>query len=227
MRRILIGDVHGCKEQLVSLINKLNIQEDDELIFLGDYTDRGPDAYGVFEYLKCLKESMEDKMTILYGNHEVFAIEYAETAKDFSLWSYNGGKETLSSFNRNNCALQDYANFMKENAAYFYECDDFFAAHAGLLNEHPSKTAKESLDDLLWDRMMFENGFYNQKLAFVGHTPLRKPTLTGSRMARAFDYDVAYELPKTGLLGIDTGCFRTGVLTAAIVCEKKVTFLHS
>lgn len=227
MKRILIGDVHGCKEQLVALVDKINITKEDELIFLGDYTDRGPNSYGVFQYLKELKEILGDRLTILYGNHEIFAIEYAEKSKDLSLWQYNGGGETIRSFEENNCNLKEYAKFIKENAKYYYECEDFFAVHAGLLNEHPSVTLEDDVDALLWDRQMFTYGFYHEKLSFVGHTPLKQPGMIVYGMVKAFDYDIKYDLPETGLLGIDTGCFATNKLTAAIVEDKKVTFIHS
>lgn len=226
MRRILIGDVHGCKDQLVALVNKINITNEDELIFLGDYTDRGPDAYGVFKYLKELKESMGDRLTILYGNHEVFALDYVKHSKNHDLWVHNGGEYTIKSFYDNGCDLKEYANFIEENAKYYYECDDFFAVHAGLLNEHPSKTVEEDVDTLLWDRTMFQWGLYNGKLGFVGHTPLKKPSMVDFGIPKIFEYDVLYDLPKEGLLGIDTGCFATKVLTAAIVENENVTFVH-
>lgn len=227
MRRILIGDVHGCKDQLVALVNKVDIKDDDELILLGDYVDRGPDSYGVFKYLKSLKESMGDRMTILYGNHEIFAINYADESKDIQLWCRNGGDKTITSFKENNCDLKEYSKFIKENAKYYYECEDFFAVHAGLLNEHPSVTLENDVDALLWDRQMFTYGFYHEKLSFVGHTPLKQPGMIVYGMAKAFDYNIKYDLPEIGLLGIDTGCFATNKLTAAIVEDKKVTFIHS
>lgn len=226
MRRILIGDVHGCKDQLVALVNKVDIK-DDELILLGDYVDRGPDSYGVFKYLKSLKESMGDRMTILYGNHEIFAINYADESKDIQLWCRNGGDKTIASFKENNCDLKEYSKFIKENAKYYYECEDFFAVHAGLLNEHPRETLKTDVDSLLWDRTMFQYGLYDNGFAFVGHTPLRKPAMFDFGFPKVFEYDQVYNLPKIGLLGIDTGCFETGNLTAAIVEDKNVTFVHS
>lgn len=227
MRRILIGDIHGCIDQLSSLINKLNITNDDELIFLGDYTDRGPKSYEVFRYLQRLQECMGDRLTIIYGNHEIFAINYANKSKDYDLWCYNGGKETISSFEDNNCSLKEYTKFIEENAVYFYECDDFFAVHAGLSNEHPSKTLKNDIDTLIWDRTMFRYGFYSGKLGFVGHTPLNKPSMMDFGFPNVYEYDIKYELPKVGLLGIDTGCFATSKLTAAIVEDGYVTFIHS
>ena len=37
MRKIIIGDVHGCLEELQELIKKLELHEDDEVILLETY----------------------------------------------------------------------------------------------------------------------------------------------------------------------------------------------
>ena len=51
MGRIAIGDVHGCARTLQALLSRLALRPDDELIFVGDYIDRGPDAKGVVDTL--------------------------------------------------------------------------------------------------------------------------------------------------------------------------------
>jgi len=58
MERIyVIGDIHGCYDRLIALMNKINIDLDSEsLVFLGDYIDRGPDSFEVVEYLINLKK---------------------------------------------------------------------------------------------------------------------------------------------------------------------------
>ena len=40
-RQIAIGDIHGSVEALETLISSMNLQPDDQLIFLGDYVDKG------------------------------------------------------------------------------------------------------------------------------------------------------------------------------------------
>ena len=46
-----IGDIHAELEKLDELLDKLPLASGDRLVFLGDYIDRGPDAYGVVERL--------------------------------------------------------------------------------------------------------------------------------------------------------------------------------
>jgi Calcineurin-like phosphoesterase len=47
----VIGDIHGCPDELTRLVDKLPLNSSDRLIFLGDYVDRGPDSKGVISYL--------------------------------------------------------------------------------------------------------------------------------------------------------------------------------
>ena len=58
-RTYVIGDIHGCYDKLIALMDKINIDLDSEkLVFIGDYIDRGPDSFEVVEYLISLKKKM-------------------------------------------------------------------------------------------------------------------------------------------------------------------------
>ena len=39
-----IGDIHGCLPKLKELISQLPLKAEDELVFLGDYIDRGTES---------------------------------------------------------------------------------------------------------------------------------------------------------------------------------------
>src|SRR4029077_14244982 len=51
MRCYVIGDIHGCLDELRYLIDGLPLESGDRLIFLGDYVDRGPNSKGVLTYI--------------------------------------------------------------------------------------------------------------------------------------------------------------------------------
>ena len=51
MRTYVIGDIHGCPDELARLIDKLPLNSSDHVVFLGDYVDRGPDSNEVISYL--------------------------------------------------------------------------------------------------------------------------------------------------------------------------------
>jgi bis(5'-nucleosyl)-tetraphosphatase (symmetrical) len=65
MRTIVIGDVHGCLDECRELIAKVDYHPgEDELVFLGDLIDKGPDPVGVVRYVRELKAAC------IGGNHE-------------------------------------------------------------------------------------------------------------------------------------------------------------
>jgi len=67
-RTIIIGDVHGCHEELRELLDKLNYRDDDHIIFLGDLIHRGPDSGRVLEIVEKLRRT--HRVDIIEGNHE-------------------------------------------------------------------------------------------------------------------------------------------------------------
>ncbi len=95
MGLIAIGDIHGCVDTLDALLSRLAPAEDDHLIFIGDYIDRGPDSKGVIDRLLTLRQSQQ--CTFLRGNHEAFMLAYLQD-REFELWGMNGGVATLRSY---------------------------------------------------------------------------------------------------------------------------------
>ncbi|HXW54006.1 MAG TPA: symmetrical bis(5'-nucleosyl)-tetraphosphatase [Myxococcota bacterium] len=71
-----IGDVQGCFLTLQRLLNEINFDErHDELIFLGDVVNRGPNSLEVLRLIKS-----HSSMRMLLGNHEIFTIALALNA---------------------------------------------------------------------------------------------------------------------------------------------------
>ena len=59
MRTIIVGDIHGCIQELTGLLMKLEFnQREDRLVSLGDLMDRGKAAYEVFSFFRQLKLEM-------------------------------------------------------------------------------------------------------------------------------------------------------------------------
>ena len=97
MARILaIGDIHGCLTALDTLLGFVQPTPDDQLIFLGDYIDRGPDSKGVLDRLIELKQTRQ--IVCLRGNHEVMMLAGREGRDDFRFWMSFGGMEALGSY---------------------------------------------------------------------------------------------------------------------------------
>ena len=221
LRYILIGDIHGCYDELIALLLKVKFDDkSDVLIFLGDYTDRGKQSYEVYRFLKALRQDMGDRCILLYGNHEELVVDFHEK-KDLN-WILNGGKETLKSFKEHNVSLNRYTKFLALNTHIYYKCDKFQACHAGVENKPMEEQYEEVL---LWDRSAVDKGFYTGLLTIVGHTPVSYPTWIGNingivKKIRLKE-KTWYNLPSTGIINIDTGCGKGGDLSAMVIQGNK------
>jgi len=65
MQTLVIGDIHGCYEELQDLIQKAGLSEDDLILSIGDCVDRGPDTPAVLRFFNEQKNSQ-----LIMGNHE-------------------------------------------------------------------------------------------------------------------------------------------------------------
>jgi bis(5'-nucleosyl)-tetraphosphatase (symmetrical) len=81
-KTFIIGDVHGCIDELQELIQQLDPAADDQLIFIGDLIDRGPDSIGVVRQVFQWFKQMNVKLIL--GNHEEKFLRYVQHIKEGS-----------------------------------------------------------------------------------------------------------------------------------------------
>jgi serine/threonine protein phosphatase 1 len=216
-RYLAIGDIHGCLDPLQRLIETLNPQRSDTLVFLGDYVDRGPDSKGVIDYLIELNKSFS--CVFLLGNHEVLMLDYLAGLLSITDWERNGGIATLESYTYNGDLQipESHIDFLKACLPY-YDTPDYFFVHGGI---KPFRTIEDNLRkmtklELVWERSHLDevtlnaNDYKWEKTVVCGHTPIPRPIV----------------LEK--LIAIDTGCVynhqsRLGRLTAIALPEKTIT----
>ncbi len=201
-RLFIIGDVHGCLHALDSLINEIEWRpERDELIFLGDYIDRGENSSGVIDYLIRLS-SLSPNVRCLMGNHEDLFLDYLYGG-DINTYLFNGGGATLKSYRVNGKVTvpREHISFLKSLQLYI-ELDDYYVVHAGF---RPGvEIAKQSLRDLLWIREPFLYSDYDfGKPIIFGHTPFSVPLVTDNK------------------IGLDTGAVFGNRLTCIELPERK------
>lgn len=96
MRKLAIGDIHGCNTALVSLLRQVRPQPDDQIVFIGDYIDRGPDSRAVIDSLLDLRKTCS--AIFLRGNHEVMVLDARESFLKADIWRSYGGQETVFSY---------------------------------------------------------------------------------------------------------------------------------
>ena len=96
-RIIAIGDVHGCAKALASLLEAIQPTQEDTLVFLGDYIDRGPDSRGVVEQVIALGKRCT--VVPLLGNHEEMVLAALEGGQsEVRFWLKFGGDVALASY---------------------------------------------------------------------------------------------------------------------------------
>jgi serine/threonine protein phosphatase 1 len=204
-RLLTIGDIHGCRDMLLPLIEKVTPTIEDQLVFLGDYIDRGPDSHGVVDDLLSLQQQFPETV-FLRGNHEQMLLDFLSGTETL-MFLLNGGAATLASYssdeeNAKPTIPSDHLTFFN-NLKSSFVCGDFIFVHAGL---RPGVSFEEQNEhDMLWIRGEFINSDYDwgRKVVF-GHSP--QPEV----------------LWRDNMIGLDTGAYYNGCLTCCDVLSSEL-----
>jgi len=202
----VVGDIHGCFDKLCALMDKIPLNDkQDQLIFIGDYIDRGSSSFDVVKYLIDLKKRVPGTIFIK-GNHEDMLQNYLDGSDRFT-YQLNGGQQTLDEYlNRsdNKDAFpipSEHLDFINSLQLY-YQTDDYIFVHAGLREKVPLESQDKM--DLLWIRDEFiHSDFDFGKRVIFGHTPFKEPLLQANK------------------IGIDTGAVYGNLLTCVQLPEME------
>ena len=95
----VIGDVHGCDRLLAKLLDQVAARAPDRLVFVGDYVDRGEDSAAVLARLHALAKDQSAPSVFLRGNHEEMMLRFLDDpAANGHRWLRYGGLQTLASY---------------------------------------------------------------------------------------------------------------------------------
>ena len=157
------SDLHGCFNEFIKLLKKINFSGNDTMYVLGDNIDRGHQS---IELLKYIFE--HDNIVSLIGNHEEFLLDYIDKGfndSNTSLWDENDGEITRRAINK--LGKDDPVLFKKiiENIKTCDSCiilKPYILSHAGynaakLKNMAPTieSLGKMTHDDFIWSREDF------------------------------------------------------------------------
>ena len=191
-------------------------------MFLGDLIDRGPQSRGVVERVMSLCAASED-VTCLCGNHEELLLHAADGARQsLGIFARAGGRETLLSYGVDEATyehadLTGVARLVRDHvpAAHLdflralpdqVTIGDYVMVHAGV---RPGVAlAAQKTSDLRWIRSPFlEHAGRFERFVVHGHTVTAEPDIRANR------------------IGIDTGAYRSGRLTALVLHDDVQRFL--
>jgi serine/threonine protein phosphatase 1 len=233
LRLYAIGDIHGRADLLEQMLNLIErdvamnpTDATTKCIFLGDYVDRGPSSADVVERLIQVR-GHSPHIICLMGNHEETMSLVLQGDVDPNIidsWLGYGGRETLASYGVPSRILysddiDEIANAArscvpKSHVEFFATLDlnvgfgDYFFVHAGI---HPARPLSEQrAHDFMWIRE-----------PFLSHTaPLEKMIVHGHSISRAVE-------ERSHRIGIDTGAYATGKLTAVVLEGNTRRFIET
>lgn len=221
-----VGDIHGRLDLFDALIAAIEADDaasgpaETTVILLGDLVDRGPDSAGVIA--RAREWQRRRPVRILAGNHEEMFLQSFERVETLKHFLRFGGRETVLSFGIDPVAYRGasvkevqemmHAAVPAEDRAFLESFEDMIAigdylfVHAGISPRVPLE--EQSVGDLRWIREPFLS--HTEPFGAVvvhGHTITDEPEDRGNR------------------IGIDTGAYLSGRLTALVLEGSKRRYL--
>ncbi|MFZ3482968.1 metallophosphoesterase family protein [Sphingomonas sp. 3-13AW] len=219
-----IGDIHGRLDLLRLLLDKIGAHSNAlpparslYLVFVGDIVDRGPHSAEVMEMLYDLQRKT-DHVIVLLGNHEEAMLQALDGDMDaLRGWLAVGGEETLASFgvaplrpdeDRRAYLQRARAAIPREWIAWLrrlplsVRSGDYYFVHAGI---RPGVALhRQTRNDMLWIRDDFLEDRRDHGAVIVhGHSVTPRAEIRANRIC------------------VDTGAYRTGVLSAIYLEGEK------
>jgi serine/threonine protein phosphatase 1 len=199
-----VGDIHGEISLLNSLLENILRFSPEQIVFVGDYIDRGPQSREVVDRIM----NLDLPVSCLMGNHELMMLNAMEDLgygiNPIELWYYNGGEATLQSFGSSSFFsfqsdldsryLDFFRSLQMSEVIRLDSSGDILVTHAGIspfipvedqlgmedyqsLMRYLTEKHMDPGESFLWVRDAFFNsspGLWKDYLVIHGHTPVLK-----------------------------------------------------
>ena len=221
----IIGDIHGCYDELCSLLKKLGYSLDiknytaippdgRKAIFLGDLCDRGLKNVEVLRLVMNMVNS--GAAYCVAGNHDAKLLKYLRGSK---VQLTHGLDKTVEQLNTQNEAfISDVKAFLDGLIShYVFDGGKLVVAHAGLKEKYQGRGSGRVRDFCLYGdttgetdeyglpvRLPWANEYRGEAMVVYGHTPTPDVEAINNTFC------------------IDTGCVFGGKLTALRYPEKEI-----
>ncbi len=205
-----IGDIHGRLDLLERLLDSVEADAADRsasalVVFTGDYVDRGPASRGVVARIMAGPRRPGDRFLPIRGNHDALFATAVTEGNVIPDWAWTLYLHTLESYGLTLETLTGRDAELRRHAAWamalplIHDNGRFVFVHAGIRPGVPLD--RQDPEDLIWIREPFLT--YEGRLprrVVHGHTIMGdQPVVTPNRIS------------------IDTGAYRSGILTAAVL----------
>jgi hypothetical protein len=211
-RTIVVGDVHGCADELHDLMRACGYAKGDRLALVGDLVAKGPDSQGVLQLLR------EEQALAVLGNHDNHALEAHEHPNEVLKAER---RQLLDTLKKPDWAyLEALPLFLRLGPEKPGQADTV-VVHGGVVPGVPIE--EQEREHLLTLRSIREDGTPSKKIegqpwAAVWKGPERI----------VFGHDAVRGLQQEPMAtGLDTGCVYGGKLTALILPDRRLVSVNA
>lgn len=234
----IISDIHGCYDEYMELLRKINFKDSDELYILGDIVDRGPHPIKVLQDMM-----MRSNVFPIIGNHDYVALMMlrklsVEITGDnvdnfmsnddmisYMHWISDGGETTIKEFTTLDMEeREDILEYLEEEFSLYHDFSlngkRYVLAHAGINDfEEDKDLEKYDLKDFLFYRADYNKRYFTDKNTYLvtGHTPTLK--IRNDKKPLVYNGN--------GHIAIDCGCVYGGQLAVYCVDTGEVFYVKS
>lgn len=232
----VISDIHGCYEEYMKLLEKIQFSQEDELYVLGDVVDRGP------EPIKVLQDMMlRPNVYPILGNHDYMALKVlkklnveikednvdnhlaGDDLMDYLYWMQDGGNTMSEKFRK---LSPEEKEEILEYLQDFSVCEEVFVGdkrfilvHADLHGFEEDKDLDDyALGDFIFHRAEYGKRYFKDENTVVvtGHTP--------TVSIREDKMPLVYQ--ENGHLAIDCGCVYGERLAVYCLDDGRVEYVE-
>ena len=195
MRRIFIGDIHGCFDELQELLAKLDVREADRVYFVGDMVNRGPKSFEVLE--------------LLYNNKNYFAVKWNHEVGLLLHLDWLAPKYENDEYIKLRAQLKAYPDLLEyiRELPLYIDNDDFLLVHAGI------KPGIHLQDQ--WEQTLTEIYYYEDLPWYLYYPQENKKIIYGH-------WAENWLKVRSNSIGLDSWCVIWGKLSAYILETEEV-----
>ena len=195
-RTIVVGDIHGCYDELIALLEKVDVKESDKVVSVGDLIVKGPKSREVLQLFMT-----DARFSTVIGNHDL-ALRRRWNGEDVILKpaqkevhkELKGEKDAYTSFLNRLPFVIDLGTHLVVHAGLRPNVELYSQTTGDLTRLRTLGPDRESDEGTPWYHV-----YYGEKTVLFGHWPAPEPR----RGKKA--------------IGLDTGCVYGYNLTAYII----------